>query len=370
MRAREPSSRALRWLPPQVRSRVSRLLNSAVPIVQCGLSAGLSWWIATTVVGHIDPFFAPIAAIISLGLSLNKRWRRSVELVGGVAIGVLIGDLLVHYAGSGAWQIVVAVLVAMSLAVFVDGGPIIPMQAASSAVLVVAVPAIGTGVTRASDALIGGVIGILVAALLPTSPAHRARLDAARVLAVLRDSCEKMAAGARNGDDELLAKVFDDLSGLRGALDTMRADMRGGQEVSVMSPLHWSSRSRMERIADTAEPISSAVRNMMVLARRVNGMVARGEPVPDGVVDLIAQLGLGYESLRAYMLAPPDGDPDAAEAARVLRGIVRQAKPDIVADADLTTVSTLAQIRSQLVDMLMVTGLTRPSAVAQLHARS
>ncbi len=370
MRAREPGSRFLRRLPSPVRSRVSRLMNSAFPIFQCALAAGLSWWIATQIFSHIEPFFAPIAAIISLGLSLSKRWRRSIELVGGVTIGVLIGDLLTHSVGMGAWQIAAAVLVAMTIAVFLDNGPIIPMQAASSAVLVVAVPAIGSGVTRAGDALIGGVVGILVAALLPTNPAHRARLDAARVLAALRDSSEKMAAALSAGDEDQLGAVFADLSGLRGALETMRADMRGGREVSVISPLYWSSRPRMERIADTGEPISSAVRNMMVLARRVNGMVSRGERVPDAVIDLIAQLGVGYESLRAYMLAPPDGQPDAADAARVLRGIVRHANPKVVADGDLSTVSTLAQIRSQLMDMLMIAGLSRTSAMAQMRPRN
>ena len=177
-----------------------------------------------------------------------------------------------------------------------------------------------------------------------------------------------MAAALSAGDEDQLGAVFADLSGLRGALETMRADMRGGREVSVISPLYWSSRPRMERIADTGEPISSAVRNMMVLARRVNGMVSRGERVPDAVIDLIAQLGVGYESLRAYMLAPPDGQPDAADAARVLRGIVRQVRPEVVADEDVVGVSTLAQIRAQLVDMLMVAGLTRTSAVAQLRS--
>ncbi|GAB10217.1 hypothetical protein GOARA_053_00440 [Gordonia araii NBRC 100433] len=369
MRARDPGSRALRRLPSPVQRRVRRLLNSVVPILQCGLAAGSSWWIATVVFEHPVPFFAPIAAIISLGLSLSKRWRRSVELVGGVAIGVLIGDLLVRYFGSGAWQIAVAVLIAMSLAVFVDNGPIIPMQAASSAVLVVAVPITGAGFTRAIDALIGGLVGVLVVVILPTNPAHRARLDAARILATMRDTCTSVAAAVRSGDQEAISAAYAEISGLRGALDVMRADMRGGREVSVISPLYWSSRSRMARIAATAEPIDGAVRNLQVLVRRIDGMATRGEPVPEGVVDLIEQLGTGYEMLRAYMLAPPGGEPDAADAARVLRGIVRQARPELVADEDVSGVSTLAQIRSQLVDMQMIAGLSRTSAVAQLHLR-
>ncbi len=369
MLIRDPGSRLLRRLPPVVQARVRRVLDSLVPILQCCLAAGVSWWIATVFFGHLDPFFAPIAAIISLGLSLGKRWRRSVELVVGVAIGVLIGDLLVRSFGSGAWQIAAAVLTAMLLAVFLDTGPIIPMQAASSAVLVVAVPMTGAGFSRAIDALIGGVVGILVVVIMPTNPAHRARLDAARILATMRDTCLRLAPALRVGDTETTAAVYDQVSGLRGALDTMRADMRGGREVSVISPLYWSSRSRVARIAATGEPIDSAVRNLLVLVRRANGMVSRGESVPVAVVDLIEQLGAGYEVLRAFMLAPPGGEPDAADAARVVRGIARRAKPEVVADEEFTAASMLAQIRSQLVDMLMIAGLSRTSAVAQLHQR-
>ncbi|MFT4199700.1 FUSC family protein [Gordonia sp. (in: high G+C Gram-positive bacteria)] len=370
MRAREPGSRALRRFPPPVQRRIRRLLNSAVPILQCAVAAAAAWWIATEVFSHHSPFFAPIAAIISLGLSLSKRWRRSAELVAGVTIGVLIGDFLVRQFGSGAWQIAVAVLIAMSLAVFVDNGPIIPMQAASSAVLVVALPVTGAGFTRAVDALIGGIVGILIVVILPTNPAHRARLDAARILATERDACARLAAAIRADDAGAISDVHRQISGLRGNLDEMRTDMRAGREVSVMSPLYWGSRARIARIAATAEPIDAAVRNLQVLTRRIDGMATRGEPVPEPVVELIAQLADGYEILRAFMLAPPTGAPDAADAARVLRGIVRQARPELVAAEDVTAASTLAQIRSQLVDMMMIAGLSRTTAVAQLHRGS
>jgi uncharacterized membrane protein YgaE (UPF0421/DUF939 family) len=48
-----------------------RLRSSALPIVQCGLAAGAAWLVAHDVVGHERPFFAPIAAVISLGVSLG-----------------------------------------------------------------------------------------------------------------------------------------------------------------------------------------------------------------------------------------------------------------------------------------------------------
>ena len=126
----------MQGLHPTLRGRVRRLWLSIVPISQCAIAAGLAWFIAFDLLNHERPFFAPIAAVVSLGLSLARRWRRSVELIFGVSIGILVGDVVITWIGSGAWQISVVVAAAMAVAVFADKGPMLPTQAASSAVLV------------------------------------------------------------------------------------------------------------------------------------------------------------------------------------------------------------------------------------------
>ena len=75
------------------------------------------------------------------------------------------------------------------------------------------------------------------------------------------------------------------------------------------------------------------------------------------------------------MLAPPKGSPDGADAARVLRTIVRQARPALQetralileGDGDFSEVALMVELRSLLLDMLMVAGLKRESAIAQLR---
>jgi uncharacterized membrane protein YgaE (UPF0421/DUF939 family) len=54
-------------VPDRVRAQLRLLRSSAVPILQCGLAAGLAWLVAGNLIGHEQPFFAPIAAVISLG---------------------------------------------------------------------------------------------------------------------------------------------------------------------------------------------------------------------------------------------------------------------------------------------------------------
>ncbi len=84
------------------------------------VAAGLAWLDATEVIGHERPFFALIAALISLGVTHNQRLWRAAELMIGVAVGIAVADLLIAVLGSGAWRIAVVVALSMALAVRAD----------------------------------------------------------------------------------------------------------------------------------------------------------------------------------------------------------------------------------------------------------
>jgi uncharacterized membrane protein YgaE (UPF0421/DUF939 family) len=78
----------------------------AFMIAQCSITAALAWLLARELLGHQLPFFAPIAAIITLGLRYGQRLRRCVEVAIGVAVGVAVGDLCWRYlvpAYGGSW---------------------------------------------------------------------------------------------------------------------------------------------------------------------------------------------------------------------------------------------------------------------------
>src|SRR5919107_3015592 len=62
-----------------MRTRLERLRVSWRSILQAGVASGVAWVIATEVFGHERPFFAPVAAIIVLGLTISQRGRRAVE---------------------------------------------------------------------------------------------------------------------------------------------------------------------------------------------------------------------------------------------------------------------------------------------------
>src|SRR5690606_31980113 len=120
----------------ELRRRWARLAATAPAILQCAVAAGLAWLVAAELLGHPRPFFAPVAAVICIGVAAGRRLPRLVELVAGVSLGVGVGDLLVLRIGSGAWQIALVVALAMAVAVFLGSGTVLTIQAASSAVRV------------------------------------------------------------------------------------------------------------------------------------------------------------------------------------------------------------------------------------------
>src|SRR5581483_2229976 len=178
-------------------------------LLQTAAAAGLAWFVAHDLLGHRTPFFAPIAAVIALGVVPGNHIRRAVEIVLGVGVGIAIGDLLISAIGHGGLQVALVVALAMVAAVLLGGGALVVSQAAASAVLVVTLSTSTSGLvpTRFVDALVGGAVGLAVLAVVPR--------DAEKILTrAAMPVCAELAA------------VLDDVAAAREARDvdaTMRA---------------------------------------------------------------------------------------------------------------------------------------------------
>jgi uncharacterized membrane protein YgaE (UPF0421/DUF939 family) len=349
-----------------LRERWRRLRRSALPIAQCAVAAGLAWYTAHDLVGHERPFFAPIAAVISLGVSLGARLRRVVELVVGVSVGLLVGDLLISWIGSGGWQIALVVLLAMAVAVLADGATLLVAQAGSSAVLVATLlPPGGTaGIDRGIDALIGGAIGVLVVAVLPTDPVGPVRRQARALLDELAGVLSGTAEALRNRDVDAAAAALRRARASQPLIDGVRAELRGGQEVTRMAPLHRRRRRVLGRYTELAERSDFAMRNARVLARRTFTALGDGEPAAPELADLIDGLATAVQALTAQL--GRDGERSRA------RGPVLEVFADAEELAGHWTPGPseavmLAQVRSIVLDLLQATGLSRAQGRHAMH---
>lgn len=351
----------------RLRTSLVRLRLSLLPIVQCALGAGLAWFIAHDIIGHYEPFFAPTAAVVSIGVSFGARIRRSVELVVGVAVGIGVGDLFIAQVGTGVWQVTLVVAGAMATTVFLDGGTIITMQAAGSAVLVSTLnQGPHAGPDRMIDALVGGLVGVVVVAAIPLHPVRRAREHAAEVLDAMTKSLIECADGLLEQDSDKTKHALDRVRATQPQIEALRSALAGGREISRISPLYWNSRRRLERLINAADPLDNAVRNTRVLLRRSLTLVRDDEVLDPRLIELVDALGDATEVVRRMMLADPGELPDQADATRTLRSVAKDARPELVVGAGLSAHVVFAQVRSIVVDLMVVCGMQRISAIALL----
>jgi uncharacterized membrane protein YgaE (UPF0421/DUF939 family) len=361
-RAGQLGARAARRGRSDLEARFLRLRQRSFLIGQVAVAAAVAWFVAHDLLDHPQPFFAPVAAIVSLGISYGQRLRRVVEVTVGVAVGVAVADVFVRVAGTGVWQVALVVALSMTAAVLLDGGPLIATQAAVQSVVVVTLlPMPSQGFSRWTDAVIGGAVALVAAAVAPQSPLRRPREEAARVLDELAGLLHDAAAAGRAGDPAQAEAALARARATDKALDDLRAAAAEGLDVVRSSPFRRRHRAQVEGVAELAEPVDRAVRNARVLARRIAAATRYAEQIPPGYLDLVDDLGEVTGHLAdALTQRRPTADlrPELERLAR--------ATSTASQSAAMSATVVLAQVRSIVVDLLELTGLDQDEALARV----
>src|SRR5215218_1464743 len=228
---------------------IDRLRVNGWPVVQTAVAASVAYFLAVIVFGHEQPFFAPIAAVICLGVTLGQRWRRAVELVFGVAVGLMVADLLVIFFGAR---------------------PLLVNQAAISALLVVVLqpPDDVFDPARFLDALMGGGVALTVNYLFPIDPERLVERAARPVFDELAAVLEEISAALTDGDREAVeralarARTIDD-----DRVTNFYEALAAGYETAQLSPTRRRALEHLELYANAGTKIDLAVINTRVLAR-------------------------------------------------------------------------------------------------------
>ena len=352
--------------------RVRRMVNSIFPAIQGGIAAGLAFYVARHVVGHEQPFFAPMAAIIILSMSGGGKVQRAVQMVVGSSLGVGLGDLIISNIGSGAWQITLAVMIALVLATFVDDAPLVVNQTAIGAVLIATIMPPGTsgGLDRMIDALIGGVIGLFVVALLPQSSIHGER-EIGKVLATASGVLHDVARGLKNKDAELVGLALKQARGSQAGINNMITRAKAVEEQTKVSPLKWKNRRRMVSLLLLLSPVDNTMRTTRVLARRAEVLVQDHDEVAGEQVALIERLAdIAGERAEVYLEERDDAADTISRVTHELRELGPKTPESLVTGRVFSAYAILAQTRSLIVDLLMVCGHNAESARAVLAPTS
>ncbi|WP_346385018.1 FUSC family protein [Nocardioides sp.] len=345
-----------------VRGRIDRWKSKRWQIVQCALAAGVAWLIASDLLGHQTPFFAPVAAVVSLGTSYGQRLRRVVEVTLGVATGVFLADLLVSQLGSGWWQLAIVVGLAMSAAFLLDGGQLFVTQAAVQSIVVsTLIPDPGAALTRWTDALVGGAVALVAATAVPAAPLRRPREQAAVVMRktadLLRAAGEVMADGEAERGIELLADARSTDHLIRELQDA--ADE--GMSVVASSPFRVRHKGNLRRMIELVDPLDRALRSTRVLVRQTAVAAYHRRPIPRSYSQLALDLADAVD-----VVATELANDRMAAAARPLLLALGEATGQVERADEMTAEVILVQLRSVIVDVLLLTGLSQMESTQAL----
>jgi uncharacterized membrane protein YgaE (UPF0421/DUF939 family) len=344
-----------------LRRRAARVRDAWRPILQAGVAAGLAWALARLIVGAPDPFFAPAAAVISIGLARGQTLRRSVEVSVGVAIGIGVAFLLRSAVGLGPVQIGGIVALTIVAALLVDASTILANQAAISAVLVMTLPsaALGDGPDRFFDALIGGAVAVLVSrAVLARRPTSLVSLELRRTLSELGLALREASRALESDEIDVAHQALARLRGLDPDVSRLYEALAVAHDAALLSPTRRRVRGELEPYGEAARHVDYAVRNARVLVRSVVAALRTRVAVRPEIPMSLATLAACADALTTELV---EGADPASMRSLAIRAS-EEATGVLALQHDLRTSVIIGQIRATAVDLLRASGLSAESA--------
>ena len=209
----------------------------------------------------------------------------------GVAVGVFLADLVVAGIGSGWWQLMVIVALAMSTAILLDGGQLFMMQAAVQSIVVATlIPDPDAALTRWTDAVVGGLVALVAATVVPAAPLRRPREQAARVVRKVEELLRAAGEVMLDGEVEPALELLADARSTDHYVTELRAAADEGLAVVASSPFRVRHKPGVRRMVDLVDPIDRALRSTRVLVRRTAVAAYRHRPVPASYARLCSDL--------------------------------------------------------------------------------
>lgn len=342
-----------------------RLRQNLVPVLQTAGAAALAWLVATALLGHASPVFAPVAAIVSLGATRGQRARRAVELMLGVALGITAGDVLTGVIGVGVWQLAVIVALAMAAAVSLGAGLVLLSEAGVSATLVATLQPTTRGFppTRLLDVLVGGAVALVFSQLLfPVHPMKLVRAAAEAVVRELADTLRAIADAVEHRDAERAVMVLEQARRISATWARFEQALDMGGEAARYAPVRRRHRGPVGVYRDIGRPLDLIVSDVGVLARSAVRALRFGDAVPPSLPAALRDLAEATDALAARIGSTADHPPVSLPALHA----VAEATGQGPTGENMPLSVLVAYTQATATDLLRALGLDREPAQEQV----
>ncbi|QKG21989.1 FUSC family protein [Actinomadura verrucosospora] len=239
------------------------------------LAGVIAWAAAKYLIGHAEPYFAPLAALLGVYPSVVRSVRESVTYAAGFVIGAALAIPVGIWIGPN----VLGIAVVLFLAMMASGWRRLGGQAsqvpftALFALLLGGHDAVGYTLPRLGDVALGLVVGLAVnAVVFPPLYLRRAEYAVEQLRDVLAEAMDALAAAVADpGEhraswdeaDERLRTVQDQA---RHAYEQGRDSMRANPRAKLRGyPLRWRDepeRWPATRLMNTLEQATTYVRSI------------------------------------------------------------------------------------------------------------
>jgi uncharacterized membrane protein YgaE (UPF0421/DUF939 family) len=350
----------MRWSP---KDSLGRVIDSLAPAVQITIGALLAYSVAFYALGHVNPLLAVTVCITSLGFSRDARPRRILQTAIGMVVGIAISEIALIYFGAGIIQIAVVLLLVLIAARFISASSAFAVTAAIQAMLVQILPEPDGGVfLRTLDGLIGGVMALIVTALIPRDPRGIARSDANKLFDFFTETLQSLRLALRDANKSLSNQALKNARASQPLIDNWRMSLDSALSISRISPFLMKHKSELRKQRGLMRAMDLATRNLRVIVRRVNFLL-KDDVARPYLADLCEQIAEAVTNIQEGL-----SEHEELELAREqLLEIIKQLDPKKFGIADqLREASVLLLLRPLLVDLLCATGMTEDAARAEL----
>jgi uncharacterized membrane protein YgaE (UPF0421/DUF939 family) len=350
----------IKW---NLKEALARVLDSIVPILQIIFAAACGYSFSHWVLGHEVPLLSVTVTITALGFTRDARPRRVLETAIGMITGIALSESMLLAFGPGLAQMAVTLLICLLLARFISGSASFALTVGIQAMLVQLLQAPPGGVyTRSLDGIVGGVIALLVTALIPRDPRGIARKDAGKLFEVFTGSLEALMTATRDVNTAVADETLRQVRRTQPLIDNWRLSLDSAISISRVSPFLIKYRDELRGQVRLMRGMDLATRNLRVVARRIDFLLRDGQKRPH-LADLFEQLLVGANLLEKGLREPES----LAEAQEVFLVVMHQLDPKKFGLADqIREASVVLLLRPMLVDLLCASGMSEEDAREEL----
>jgi len=373
--AHRPTSDVAGFVPPiSVGDLRARLGRWVWPSMLMAMAVALSWALSGLVFDR-PVGYAPITAIVAMGLGRERRLWRSAIVVAGLIVGIAIAEAGGRFLGVGWWQIGAILGVSALVGGLVFDTQLAVTYAAINAVVLHGAPGSeGWVPNRAIDGVIGVAAALVVTyVLFPPDPVAEIRMRIRQAGAVIRHGLEATATTLRDPADNRDRRSDDAplhwAQRVDGELDRIEDTVGHALDVAHWAPRRRTRRTATQDLATSAFALHDGLTTASTVMRLADRAVQTGVAPPPVVTDGLQHAARAVEVLIECIIdrvEPPDETTEALDD--MLDRLLER-------DDQAVTIALREEIRGLLADIADLLGEVSDddqdiAVPSQLHGRT